>query len=390
MTYRLGSSFLLSAFLLVACGDDEVIPDRPDAGGSDATDIDAAPPSSRAVVVAGDFTAGTGIASTIEIPALTVDSNVVAGVVSSDPVVKAFGDRVIVINRFNADNIVVLNTDDLSLVEQVSTGAGSNPQDAARVNGKIYVATYAGVGVSIIDESDLAGGVASTIDLSANDPDNEPNCASIVSAGDFLFVSCQLLDSGTFLPRGPGIVVVIDPSDDTVVDTLTLANNNPFSYLVATPAGGAFGGDILVSTVPDFASYSAGCIERISTGATPTVGACLITNATLGGYVSDLVVNGAELFATVTTCPGGDCFGGPTISAIARIDSDGALAGKLTTTSSHPTDIAVCPTGELVVGDTDYADSPGVRVYAADATELTSSPLDVGLPPAFTNAITCY
>ena len=80
----------------------------------------------------------------------------------------------------------------------------------------------------------------STIDVSASDPDGNPNCASIVSAGDKIFVSCQLLDDGTFTPRGPGMVAVIDPSSDTVIDTLTLANDNPFSYLLATPAAGGF------------------------------------------------------------------------------------------------------------------------------------------------------
>jgi hypothetical protein len=55
----------------------------------------------------------------------------------------------------------------------------------------------------------------------------------------------------------------------------------------------------------------------------------------------------------------------------------------------HPTDIAVCPTGHIAIADTDYADSPGIRVFDG-ATELTTEPLDIGLPPGFNNAMSCF
>ncbi len=380
--------FLLSA---AACGDDEVIPDGPGPSPDAAATDGGNQPVHTVFAVSGDFSSGTGIASTINVTTRAVSTNVVAGVVSSDPVVRHFGDQLIVVNRFGQDNVVVLNASDRSLVEQVSIGANSNPQDVAVANGKIYVATYAGDGVSIISANDLAGGVTGTIDLSASDPgDDDPNCASVVSSGGMIYVSCQLLDS-SFVPREEGIIAVIDPSDDSVIATLTLTHENPFSFLVATPTASAFGGDVLVATTPDFASYTDGCIERITGGSAPALIGCLVTNATLGGYVSDLVIVGDQVAAAITTCQGGDCFGNPSTSDIAMIDEDGAVDSKLMTASSHPTDIAVCPgTEEMIVADTDYADSPGVRIYSAAGVEQTSAPLDVGLPPAFTNGLVCF
>ena len=396
-TKRLALPMLPPLFVFVAlfasgCGDDEVVPESPDASGPgvDAgADLDAAP-TSMALVLGADFTNGVGIATTIEIPSLTVTTNVVAGVVSPDAIVRDFGDIVVIVNRLGFDNVTVLNKAGFTLVEQVTTGAGSNPQDVARANGNLYVATTNGAGVSVIDESDLAGGVVSTIDLSANDPDGNPDCASVVSVGNRLFVSCQLLD-GTFQPRGPGIVAVIDPSNNTVVDTLTLTFGNPFSFLQPTDSAGPFGGDILIATVPSFGDYTNGCIERISTGATPAVGSCLVANATLSGYVSSLAEVDGSLATTVTTCNGGDCFGTPPTSQILTVAGDGTPSGAgWLPADSVPSSVASCPTGQALVADNNFAATPGIRVYDSAGVEITSAPLDIGLPPAFFNGIICF
>lgn len=384
---------LFMTFLVPACGDDLASSETSvDAGSSDANTAADAGPSAIAVALGADFANSVGSVSTIEIPSLKTTNNVVAGAASSDAVIRVYGERIVIINRFGFDNVVILNRADFSLVEQISIGAGSNPQDATIANGKLYVATSTGPGVAIIDLANLSGGVSGNIDLSANDPDGNPNCASIVGVGDRLFVSCQLLDDN-FSPRGPGIVAVIDSTTDQVVTTLTLTNPNPFSSLLPTSPTGAFGGDILVSTVPDFGDYTTGCIERISTGATPAVGACLVTNATINGYVSGLAESGNQLVVAVTTCQNNNCFDAmmpPTARAL-TIEGDGTPAAQgWMPSDAKPSDIAVCPSGEVLANDTNFAGTPGIRVYNSDGTERTTAPIDLGLSPAFFNGIVCY
>jgi hypothetical protein len=339
------------------------------------------------LVLAPDFQAGTGIASTVSVPSLEVASNVVAGVVSSDPALRVINDRVVVINRFGFDNLTVLDRDGFTLIEQVSTGADTNPQDVAAFGNRLYVVAFDAPGVLVFDATDLGAGVIDTIDLSALDPDDGvPDCGSIAAVGNRLFVTCAILDRMSFSPRGPGQVAVIDPNLDTVIDSFELTYDNPFTFLVRSPT---FGGDLLIATTPSFGDYSSGCIERIDTGAGPSSAGCVIEYSELGGYVSRVVDTGDGLLATVITCEAGDCFGNPTTAVLVPIDDTGAANAPLTGASMHPTDIAVCPTGHIAIADTDYADSPGIRVFDG-ATELTTEPLDIGLPPGFNNAMSCF
>src|SRR4051812_1556859 len=117
--------FLFLLLLLPACGDN--VPGGPDAA-PDGPDIGAA----KAAIVAGDFQS-TGILSTVGAPSLEVTQNAVAGVASSDPVMRRIGDELFVINRLSGDNITILDSTTLSLTAQIATGAGSNPQDVAVV-----------------------------------------------------------------------------------------------------------------------------------------------------------------------------------------------------------------------------------------------------------------
>jgi YVTN family beta-propeller protein len=123
---------ILLLWLLAACGDNFA---TPDAGGTgDAPPPDAHVPMPRAVAVAGDFMSpGTGILSRLDITALDMRQNVVASVAQGDPVVRQYGDKLYVINRFGSNNVTILDAKTLTFEEQISTGADSNPQDVAVV-----------------------------------------------------------------------------------------------------------------------------------------------------------------------------------------------------------------------------------------------------------------
>jgi hypothetical protein len=371
-----------------ACGgDDEILPDAAYTGTDAATiSPDAAPPTSTVFAVGTDFSSA-GIASTITVPGLSVTSNAVAGVASTDPVVRHIGDKLYIVNRFGADNVTIVDAGSLQLDTQISTGSGSNPQDVAIKGNTIYVAALGAAGVLVLDATKPGEGVQKTIDLTSLDTDdNKPNCNSLTLVGDKLFVTCQILDdTDQFLtPRGPGKVAVIDTTNDMLSTNFALTNKNPLGFLQSTAAGGAYGGDLLIATVPNYGDLSEGCVERISTGETPAAGGCLVQNSDLGGYAGGIAVQDDDKiwFAVVEGFDSTDF--GP-LGKVLTYASSTLSSASVTPSGQRPFDVALCPTGQVAVSDA----TAGVRVYGSDGTELTTAALDIGLPPV-SSGLVCY
>lgn len=362
MKTRFSWLFLL---LLSACG-----------GDANAPDTDAGEDAATVFVVAGDFTSGQGVASTIGLPSLRVTRNVVEGVASDDPVLRYQDGRLYIVNRLGHDNITILDAGTLALVDQVSTGGGSNPQDVVARGDTLYVAALAAPGVLVID----ASGAIDMIDLSALDPDGIPDCSSLHLAGDTLLVACGVLDN--FMATGPGKIAVIDTTSNTVVTSFELSTANPVGFLRPTPAGSALGGDLLLSTVIFGPELTTGCVQRIGVEP-PAAKGCLVENAVLGGYATGLAYRDDTLVIAVTS--GFDASG-----AVATLRAFDASAGTLLDAPVVPAehrsfDVAVCPSGELVAADA----AGGMRVYDASGEELGAGLLDIGLPP-IGNCVVCY
>jgi hypothetical protein len=383
--YSLLSLFLCAKLCaLAACGDDGAA--QPDA---DLGDADAAPspdaevtPSATIVAVGGDY-AGSGVLTTVSVPELEVEVNAVAGVVGGDPALRHFGDQLFIIDRFGGDSITILDRE-LSLVGQVSTGSGSNPQDVAVRGSTLYVAALDASGVLVIDLNDLDGGVAKTIDLSAlDDVDGVPDCNSLHVAGNRLFVSCQILDRETFTNRDVGKIAVIDTADDTLETTLDLSADNPLALMTSID-----GGDLVLSSAPGAlfgGSNDTGCLERIKTSGTPEVLPCLAENSSLGAYPSAVLERGGELlFVAVKSFTEADVrsYG---------LGNESVSSAGLTPIGGNITDVALCPTGELVVADNSDG-ARGLRVFDDAGSSLTDTPLDVGWPQFFlpTNSTICW
>src|SRR5262245_39594662 len=129
--------------MLAACGDN---------GTSKMTTADATPPMSRAVVVAGDFIAGNpGVLSTLDPISRTVTKNVgPAMAVGHDPILRHIGNELFIINRADGNNITIVDDESFALVEQLGTGASSNPQDVAVLGNKLYVPTFGTKGVTVL------------------------------------------------------------------------------------------------------------------------------------------------------------------------------------------------------------------------------------------------
>ncbi len=361
----------------LACGDNIE-------GGFNASDAGVIDFQDRATafIVAGDFTSGTGIASTIGIPSLEVTSNVIDGVVSSDPVLRYHDDKLYIVNRFGHDNITILDAASKSLITQISTGAGTNPQDVAVVGTKLYIAALGAPGILVIDTESPTD--IQTIDLASLDAnDGIPDCNSIALAGDNVIATCGLLQS--FSAVGPGKVVVIDTTDDTLSNTFDLTTANPFGLLQATPADAMLDGDLLIGTVADFfTGLTTGCVERISVGETPESKGCLVSNADLGGYATGYAYgSNSDVYISVTSGFGEN---GPE-AEVRRYDLQAEALDRATVNSSGQSlfDLARCPTGEWLFADS----AGGIRVYGNGGTEFTTMPLDIGLPP-IDNGIVCY
>jgi len=369
MTMMTNTRRLSLLLLLAACSDSSDQVTAPSFAAGD---------TAFCVTLGADYKNNVGAMAAVALPSLTVTKDILHGATSGDPVIRAYGKKLYVINR-SAGNVTIVDTtngSDWSVESQFSTGSTSNPQDVAVAGNKLYVATYAGPGVEVWDLTTKTQ--SKVVDLSADDPDGSPNAQSVAVSGGFAYVTLDLLDTGTPpSPRGVGKIAVIDTSNDTVTDTLDLNFSNPYGMFVTR------GSTLIVPTLADFSGVD-GCVEQVATGASPDVMPCLIKNSVLGGTVSAIAVGTSGTYLAVSTF---DASFNQTAS-LRQLNAQGTLATQPMTPSGElPTDVAFAPSGQLV-----YADQAGggIRVYdLAMQKELTTMPLNVGLPPASQNGIVC-
>lgn len=361
MTKMLCVSFVLFA----ACG-----------GDGDDSDL---PVQNRAVIVSGDFAPGApGVMSSIDMETTTVSTGVApTGAVDSDPMLRRFGDELFIVNR-GEGNITILDAVTLELVEQLATGAGSNPQDVAVVGNELYVPALGTSGVVVVERGT---GATRQIDLSAFDTvDGIPDCNSAFKVGDDVFVSCGRLDN--FTATEPGIVAVLDTANADALTTFELANNNPFGLFERMPESA--GGDLVISTVPDFFDLSTGCIERIDLAGTPT-SSCVIGLAEINGTPGRVDFHDNEMYFVVTR------FGANGAEAEVQgvdLDTNERIAA-VTPATQVVVDFSICPGHEMVIADgTETAN--GLRVYGEDGAEITTAALPIGLKPASGHGISCF
>ncbi len=365
-----------------ACGgddDDNInadadVQDLADAG---TTEPDAEPPEEVFAYALGSDSMTSGILTEVALDDLSVSTGVVAGVATNDSVVRRFGDKLYIVNRFGADNVTIVDTTTKQLVAQISTGAGTNPQDVAVVGDSIYVCAFNSGSIIVLDETDEQA-TPTLIDISSYDADGVPNCGSIIEVGGTLYAALGILDEN-FTSQG-GKVVAIDTADDTISTDFDLTHNNPFGLFEASPSDGPFLGDLLIATTEDFGTGN-GCVERVTPGASPSSAGCLIQNSELGGYVSKLqIVDNSVVLAVSTSFTEGK---------LVRVDASGTLSPQsITPGEQHVTDFVACPSGDILANDRTQGT---IRVFGANDEERTASTgLDIGLPAAFTNGMVCF
>jgi hypothetical protein len=369
-----------AAATLAACKFPELPPlddiDAPpgdgDGGNIDADNTDARPTTVQAIAVATDY-GSPGRLGLFDIAThALVSNNVTTAALANDPSARFIGDEVYIVNRYMGGTVVVLDPDDWSMVFSGTIGPSSNPQDVAVVGTKLFVPALATNGLRILDRSNP--GTIRSVDLSSLDSaDGLPDCTSAYAVGNTVVVVCGILDA-SFAPRGPGQVVYIDATTETVITTRAMPVTNPLGLLQATPPAGPLAGDLLMPSA-DFSPPNDGCLMRIPT--TPGNPTCLVTNATIGSNVDAMApsVNGAVVYMVAA-------------GQVRAYDVLGSSLGTGGVAGTNYTALGVCPDDTIIVGAS-MGSPQGIRMFR-NSIELTTAAIDLGKPPAFGNSINCY
>ena len=335
-----------------------------------------------AFVLTTDFT--TGSYSVVDLATRNVTRDIRRGGVHSDALARAFGGRIYVVNRLNADNIQIIDPQQgytTPANAQVSVGNGTNPQDIAFVSAtKAYVSRLSRTAPSLLILNPTTLATLGERDLRSlikpNDLDGTPEPSFMLVNNGLLYVTLQHLDEldPLFLPLAPGEIAVIDPVTDNIVTVIQLPFTNPFPQLRFSPTLRR----ILVSGVGFFGVDDGGIVAIDPT--TNTVDPNMrITEAALGGDITDFeIVSSTKAFAVVLDKN--------FESALVTFNPS---TGQRLTTVLGPrgvsiSQIAINSRNELYVAVRDETTTTtGVRVFdTVTDRDLIPGPLNVGqLPP---------
>ncbi len=343
--------------------------------------------NTSAFVITSDFQTGSFATFPLSDPT-RVTSNIAE--IHSDAVARSHDGLVYVVNRLGADNIQALDPSAGFVTRwQCSVGNGANPHDIIfAAPDKAYVTLYGRTTLAIVDPSTgptCDGFLRGTIDLASfADADGLPEMDQGIIVGGRLYVTVQRLNRGNFFrPTDRSEVVVIDVATDTVIDVdpatsavdgIVLSAPNPFS--------GAHGlaldpqtGKILVGVVGAFETSGDGGIERVDP-ATNRAEGFFATETGLGGNITDfVVVSDTQAYAVIFARSGSN--------ELVRFDpSTGARGATLLSSSDFLVDVALDPSGTLLLLTDRTLFDPGIRIFSVTTdTEVTSGPVGTGLPP---------
>ena len=324
----------------------------------------------------------TGSASVVSADTLLHATNNVA-TLHSDALARTYGGLIYVLNRQGADNVQILDPlAGFHTRRQFTVGNGADPEDIVfQSSSRAFVSRYNEDQLWIVNPN--SGQRTGLIDFSwLADADNIPEMAHMVKIGSRVFVAVQRLDRNggvVWPPVGTSYVAVFNALTEQFIDAvpggdkdaIALAGTNPFGEMVYNAASGKI-------WVPDTGAYGVndGGLELIDPNALTTSG-IVLSEATLGGDITDVVPIDANRGAAIITDSNfNTMLVGFDLSAPAAIDTIYAPAGFVLQDAELSRD------GRIFVSDR-TAVAPGIRVFnALTHAQITTSPIDVGLPPA--------
>ena len=280
----------------------------------------------------------------------------------------------LIVARQGADAIDIVDpARDWQVVGEYSVGAGSNAQDIAVVSPeRAYVSRMGEASLRVVHP--LEGTVIDEIDLSAYaDADGLPEPAGMYHLDGEVYVLLLRLEN--LLTSDHSLMLVIDASSGEIEDSIELSAPNPSGALRYCEPLGA-----LVLVEPgDFGVHDDGGIE-LYYPATGELSGLIIDEEALGGDAVDAVL----LSETKGWAIVGEVIGTAGRTRVVSFDpSAGVKTGDLIADGAwNHMSLELTPDrGQLWVPDRKQTD-PGIRVFdVATDEEITSAPIDVGLPP---------
>lgn len=300
--------------------------------------------------------------------------------ISGDSVVRIPGglDVVFVINRFQADNIQVVDSKTLRTLCQFPVGRGTNPYDIVMRGPVAYVSRYQSS--SILKYDLVAGKELGEISLAKfSDADGAPEMTLMSLEGDELSVQMQRLlatDLYEVKPTTPnGLVAKIDLATDAITEEITLPYKNPMTAFRVDSRG-----ELQVGL--------AGAYGKADGGIVTLSKRTILTEAALNADIVDYVLDGDKGFALIVTFAKSKKID-DRVTRILQFDAvTGVVDPAPVLESEGPSyanfsAIALDPVGHrLFVGDRRLAE-PGIIVFdVAGATPRRFDKISVGLLPS--------
>ncbi len=280
----------------------------------------------------------------------------------------------LMVSRLGADAVEVLDPrDGWRVANEYSVGAGTNAQDIAVVSaGRAYVLRYGHKDLLVVHPTE--GTELGTIDLTQYaDPDGLAEPAWAVVHGDKVYVALHRLDN--FEPADFSSVIVMDGPTGRVEAEVRLSGVNPFARMRYSRALDR----IVIGHAGLFGKMDGG-VEFLDQNRN-TVSGFVIGEQNLGGDLADVVVlSETKGYAVVSETL-------PDNSAATRVVSFNPGTGR------KIADLAIAdgfdhsfleltPDGSQLWITERTRTAPGVRIFdTSDDHEITSGPIDVGLPP---------
>jgi hypothetical protein len=280
----------------------------------------------------------------------------------------------LIVARLGADAIDIVDpAQSWQVIGEYSVGAGTNPQDIAVVApDRAYVSRLTEPGLLVVHP--LTGDVIEQIDLSGfADADGSPEPAGLLHHDGMVYALLLQLENMT--STGTSTLLTIDGPSGAVLDQVELSAPNPAGRLRYSDGIGAL---VLVES-GEFGDHGDGVIETFDP-ATGTLSGPLIDEAALGGDLVDAVIATATKgYAAI-----GETIGSEGNSRVVTFDpTAGTKTGDLIAADSFDhLSLELTPEGDQLWVPDRKQTAPGIRIFdVATDDEITTAPIDVGLPP---------
>jgi hypothetical protein len=292
----------------------------------------------------------------------------------------SFSQQLLVVNRL-AGNHLTISSPEFKVMRQIGFTENSNPQDVLPLdNGDVYVSSMHD---THLRRWNLASGlqVGEGIDLTEwKDADGFAEASYMVASGGRVAVALEQLDIGTYLPGGPGTLLVIDPATNLPdkAKTRPLARKNPFTEFKKWDGKLYLGEAGVLNRKKPVLDGGIECIDPVTFASKGII----VEEAKLGGDILDFEILTDKLGVAIISTPSTDVMlfdpsTGEKVTPPGGRPGEALLSGG----GFRYTHVLVDRARALFyLADRD-SEHPAVRVFGFDGGEKSGNRLPLELPP---------